>query len=387
MSAAPPPPGPLGPLSILQLHGRFDGSAAKDRRIARLMNHWGSKARHDLLLAEPGADAGRVLIDPAVPARFLAEPAFGPNGGPGRYVALAQLMRDYDLILSFGWGGIDGVIAQRLLGLLMGLPPLIHHEDGSDLRAVGPLGFNSDFYRRHSLGAARALVVPTGRLAHVAIGQWGEPAAHVKQIPDGIDIASYGGRRLRSELPGVAEDGRLILGARVEDAEPHMLDQLLRAVAPLDEAVRLILLDAPGEDAVLAARAEALGVHGLCAPATLPRPQDYLGALDIFLLLSAGEPAPLALTEAMAAGLPVVATETGDVAEMLAPPNRAFAVPPGDDTALAKALARLAGDAALREKLGAANQRRAAQCFDESVMFDLYGRLYGSVAGREEALS
>ncbi len=65
-------------------------------------------------------------------------------------------MRSYDLVLSFGWGAIDGVITQRLFGLLMGLPPLVHHEDGSHLDAVGPLGFGSDIYRRYSLAAARA---------------------------------------------------------------------------------------------------------------------------------------------------------------------------------------------------------------------------------------
>ncbi|MBO9576337.1 MAG: glycosyltransferase family 4 protein [Sphingobium sp.] len=374
-----------GQLAILQLHGRFDGSA-KDQRVARLMNHWGDKARHDLLLADPGNDAGRSLIDAAVPARLLDKPVFGPKGGPGRFVALAQLMRDYDLVLSFGWGAIDGVITQRLLGLLMGLPPLIHHEDGTGLHEVGPLGFGSDFYRRYSLSAARALVVPTGRLAHVAIDHWGEAAAHVKQIPDGIDVASYAGNRSRSEIPGLVSDERVVIGARVEDASPQMLDQLLRAVAPLEGKARLVLLDAPGEDAVLKTRAEALGLGHLLAPRDLPRPQDYLGALDIFVLLAERDPSTLALTEAMAAGLPVVATEPGDVAEMLAAANRPFVMAPGNDAALAKALSKLAGDAVLRSELGKANQNRARQCFDESVMFELYGRLYGGAIGREVAL-
>ncbi len=47
-----------GPLAILQLHGRFDGGP-KDKRVVRLMNHWGAKARHDMLIADPTADAAR----------------------------------------------------------------------------------------------------------------------------------------------------------------------------------------------------------------------------------------------------------------------------------------------------------------------------------------
>jgi glycosyltransferase involved in cell wall biosynthesis len=375
----------MGPVKILQLHGRFDGSA-KDKRVVRLMNHWRSKARHDLLIAEPGMDAACSGIDETVQVKFLAEPAFGPNGGPGRFIALAQLMRHYDLVLSFGWGAIDGVITQRLFGLLMGLPPLIHHEDGSDLDVVGPLGFGSDIYRRYSLSAARALVVPTGRLAHIAISQWHEPASHVKQIPDGIDVAAYAGTRLVSEIPELSGDGRVIVGASIEDATPQLIDQLLHAAAQLRDKLRLVLLDAPYEAAILGQRAMALGLDDLLAPETLPRPQDYLAALDIFVLLAGGDPDPHRLAEAMAAGLPIIATDAGDAADMLAAGNRPFVVRPGDDAALAVTLTRLATEGPLRGQLGAANQRRAGQCFDESVMFELYARLYGGAVGREGAL-
>ncbi|HEY1125466.1 MAG TPA: glycosyltransferase [Sphingobium sp.] len=374
-----------GPISILQLHGRFDGSA-KDKRVVRLMNHWGSKARHDILVAQADADAARADIAPTVAAHFLDEPAFGPDAGPGRFITLAQAMRHYDLILSFGWGAIDGVITQRLFGLLMGLPPLIHHEDGSDLAAVGPLGFGSDIYRRYSLSAARALVVPTGRLAHIAINQWHEPAAHVKQIPDGIDVAAYAGTRLVSEIPGLADDGRLVVGASIEDATPQMIDQLFRAAAPFKDKLRLVMLDAPQEGTILGKRAAALGIDDLLAPAAMPRPQDYLAALDLFILLAEGDPDPRRLVEAMSAGLPVLVTDGGDASDMVASGNRPFVVKPGDYVALARAFARLATEGPLRAELGAANQRRAGQCFDESVMFELYGRLYGGAVGREGAL-
>lgn len=374
------------PLSILQLHGRFAGSA-KDAQVIRLMNHWGSRARHDILLAEPAADAARTGIDPAVPVQFLDRPAFGPQGGPGRFVALAQTMRDYDLVLSFGWEAIDGPVTQRLLGLLMGLPPLIHHEHGDGLTETGPLGLGSDFYRRYALPAAHALVVPSVQLAHVAIDRWHLPANRVKQIPDGIKVAAYGGERAPSEIPGLIADERLILGACVEDATPAMVDQLFAAVAPLRDRARLVVLDAPGEQAALASRAAALGVEDLLVPDAMPRPQDYLAALDLFVLLAQADPPPHVLVEAMAAGLPVVATDAGDVSAMVASRNRAFVVKAGDGAALANALHRLAADATQRATLGEANFQRAAQCFDEKVMLELYGRLYSSAVGRDDALT
>lgn len=385
MSPAASPRKSGRPLRILQLHGRFDGSA-KDRRIIRLMNHWGDKAKHDLLLADPDADSARAGIDPSVPVQFLDGPPFGPRGGPGRFVALAQLMRGYDLVLSFGWGGMDALITQRLLGLLMSLPPLIHHEDGADLNEVGPLGLSSDFYRRASLSSAHALVVPNGHLAHRAIDEWGERANHVRQIPDGIPVAAYAKPSPPTVIPGLVGDGRLILGACTVDASPDMIDLLLCAVAPLSDKVRLVLLDAPGEGKVLGDRATALGIADLVVPDSLPPAPELLGALDLFLLLSRTDPAPPMLAEALAAGLPVIAGDTRDVVDMICSPNRPYIVPQGDERALTAAIGRLVDDPDLRARIGQANRKRAAQCFDEKVMYDLYARLYGSAVAREDAL-
>ena len=48
----------------------------------------------------------------------------------GRYRKLATYMKKFHLVLSYNWGSMDGVMARTLLGQAMGLPPLIHHEDG-----------------------------------------------------------------------------------------------------------------------------------------------------------------------------------------------------------------------------------------------------------------
>ena len=76
---------------------------------------------------------------------------------------------------------------------------------------------------------------------------------------------------------------------------------------------------------------------------------------------------PLSVLEAMASGLPVAATDVGDVRAMLALANAPF-VTPLDETALAGALDRLCADAALRRGLGEANRARAAAEFDEAAM-------------------
>ena len=69
---------------------------------------------------------------------------------------------------------------------------------------------------------------------------------------------------------------------------------------------------------------------------------------------------------------------------MVADENAAYIVPPGDEAALAQALARLAGDAAARHTIGKANRIRAAALYDERRMIDAYRAIYGGVSGRPE---
>jgi L-malate glycosyltransferase len=83
----------------------------------------------------------------------------------------------------------------------------------------------------------------------------------------------------------------------------------------------------------------------------------------------------------MAAGLPLVGPQVGDIAATVAEENRPLIVSPGDAGALGGALAALAADAALRERIGRANRARARAEFDEKTMIAAYRRLYASAMG------
>jgi len=90
---------------------------------------------------------------------------------------------------------------------------------------------------------------------------------------------------------------------------------------------------------------------------------DLMAAADFFTLGSAHEGLPVAIMEAFATGLPVVATAVGGVPDQVHDGVEGLIVPPGDPTALADALTRIAGDAELRSHL-AANARRRAKVYD-----------------------
>src|SRR3546814_8642353 len=87
-------------------------------------------------------------------------------------------------------------------------------------------------------------------------------------------------------------------------------------------------------------------------------PWNFIGLFDIFALSSDSEQFPISLVEAMAAACPAVATNVGDVVDMVAPENRPFIVPASDESAFSVALQKLANDTDGRGKIGSANQAK-----------------------------
>jgi glycosyltransferase involved in cell wall biosynthesis len=103
-----------------------------------------------------------------------------------------------------------------------------------------------------------------------------------------------------------------------------------------------------------------------------------LAAADIVALPSLHEGLGVAALEAMAAGRPVLASRVGGLGEVVVAEETGLLVPPGDADALAAALARLAGDPALRARLGAAGRARVLACYTSERMAEgtlaCYGR-------------
>ena len=145
-------------------------------------------------------------------------------------------------------------------------------------------------------------------------------------------------------------------------------DLALAAQSLLLSGARLVIagaeLDA-GEAARLRSIAERTPVVLLGRRNDIP---EILAGFDIFALASAREEMPVAVLEAMAAGLPVVAADTGGLSEMVEERETGFLVPPQDMAAFAHRLDLLASDSALRARMGAAGRRRAVAEFGRDAI-------------------
>ena len=372
---------PVPPVRILHCHSTFS-LGGKEARAVRLMNSLGEKARHVVLSASPGELGARAAIAAGIAVDFPNDaPSLAGRPGPKRYAALARYMAGFDLVLTYNWGAMDAVMAHRLS--LRRLPPLIHHEDGFNADESGGQKTRRILFRRLALTTAHALVVPSQTLETIARRRWGQPAQRVHRIANGIPIAHYAARPRPGTIPGLAAmpEG-ITIGTLAGLREIKNLPRLVRAFAASGVEGRLVIVgEGPERDHILDV-ALTMGVAGrVLLPGFLPDPARYVGLFDIFALSSDSEQYPISLVEAMAAGLPAVATDVGDIKTMVSARNLPFIVAPANEADFGAALARLAGDPALRRRIGAANRLTAARNNDEQAMIAAYRALYSRALG------
>lgn len=371
-------------MRVLHLHSSFN-PGGKELRAAKLINAFGKGLEHVIVSAEPEALAAASAIDARMAVSYPRDfPALKGKPLPGRLQRLAKAMQGFDLVLTYNWGAMDAAMAHTLFAGVHALPPLVHHEDGFNEDEAVRRKAARNWYRRIGLGRAAALVVPSRPLEAIALEEWHQPPARVVRIVNGIDTAAYGRKARADALPRVIKrPGEKWLGTLAGLRPVKNLPRLVRAFAGLTDEWQLVILgEGPERDAI---RAEALRhdvAHRVHLPGFVAEPAKAIGLFDLFALSSDSEQFPISVVEAMAAGLAVAATDVGDIAAMVSDANRAYVVPPGDEGALAGAVAELADNEALRRGIGEANRKLARAEYDEKAMVDAYRAVYARALGR-----
>ncbi|HET9122580.1 MAG TPA: glycosyltransferase [Acidiferrobacteraceae bacterium] len=195
-------------------------------------------------------------------------------------------------------------------------------------------------------------------------------------VYNGVDTHKFQPPQCPRPIPAVP---RIIaVGRLVEEKDYPILLQALRLLKDRGIAFTAeIVGTGPLADA-LAAERVALGLTAEVQ--FLGRREDVaqlLQAADIYVLSSKSEGMPIALLEAMATALPVVATAIAAVPEVIVNENNGLLVPPADPVALADGLARLIADPALRARIGQRGLVDVSRLFSIESTTELYAEYLG----------
>ena len=212
---------------------------------------------------------------------------------------------------------------------------------------------------RAAVRRAAAVVVLVPRTAEL-LREDGVPEAKVHVLPSGFEPALFE-RPTEDQFPGVPRPRIGYVGRLAEQKRPDLLVQAfgdVRAPASL-----VVVGDGPLRPQVEAAvrRSPARGritLEGFVPHDEVPA---VLRSFDLLVLPSVYEEMGSVLTEAMACGLPVVASDVGGIPDVVSDGETGVLVPPGDVAALAKALDDVLEDEELRTRLGQEARRQSAR--------------------------
>ena len=270
-----------------------------------------------------------------------------------------------DCVITSNWGAIEWAIGARLAGLRH-----IHSEDGFGPEERSTQIPRRVWTRRLALRGSE-LVLPSQTLARIARGTWRLPPRRLHVIANGINLARFAAAAALPALPGEGPVIGTIAALRPE----KNIARLLRAFAALraTRPARLVVVGDGPERPALQQLATDLGIAAdTCFTGHSTISERWLAGFDVFALSSDTEQMPLSLLEAMAAGLPAVCTDVGDVGAMLPTENRPFVTAVGDSAFAAGLAAMLDAD---HPAIGAANQARAQAAYGEAQMFTAWAGL------------
>jgi sugar transferase (PEP-CTERM/EpsH1 system associated) len=295
----------------------------------------------------------------------------------------------------------------QVLGLLLTGCKRVHGEHGRDVSDLDGSNSKYKLLRRALSPLIHRFIAVSCDLADWLITSVGIPADKVVQIYNGVahdrfsprntenggsDQASGTAKVAVSGMPGgfwggtecrvVGTVGRL---AAVKDQKTLLLAfaEVLRTNPQQSGRLRCILVGDGPERSVLQDLVAALGLEDSVWMAgdrdDIP---ELLASMDVFVLPSLGEGISNTVLEAMASGLPVVATRVGGNPELVEDGVTGLLVPVGDVTALANALQTLIDDPAQCEQMAHAAVRRVQRDFDWERTVASYLQVYDDLLGR-----
>ena len=311
------------------------------------------------------------------------------------YWRLRQLLRKLspDIIHSRNMAALE----TQLCGLGLGGVKRVHGEHGREVNDLDGSNWKYLVFRKFMRLFIHRYIAVSKDLESWLVSKVSVGTDRVRQIYNGVDNQQFAPETVKplALLPTrwLELDGILVVGTvgRLTPVKDQQL--LLRALAHLREncpqlgdRVRLVIVGEGPLHPVLTKMVERLSLQEVV---WLAGDRDdvpgLLHAMDVFVLPSLGEGISNTVLEAMASGLPVIATAVGGNIELVEEGFNGSLIPAGDYQALSKALVALLNDDGERARQGTNARERVCQQFDWSCTVEGYLGVYDELLGRSTA--
>jgi sugar transferase (PEP-CTERM/EpsH1 system associated) len=297
-----------------------------------------------------------------------------PGHDPGLYLRLLRtfLRLRPAIVHTRNLATIEAVVPAALAGV----PCRVHGEHGRDVQDPDGTNRRYRWLRRALSPLVHRFIAVSRQLESYLLEGIGVPSARVARIVNGVDVERF--RPAEREAASPVVIGSVTRMQEVKD--PLTLARAFVRVRERGLAAELVLV---GDGPLLSGVRRVLEEGGVASHATLAGSREdvaeLLRSFDVYALSSRAEGISNTILEAMATGLPVVATRVGGNEELVENGVTGALVPPGDPDALAEALIRYVADAGLRGEQGRRARARAEREFALDSMVARYIAVYDGV--------
>jgi sugar transferase (PEP-CTERM/EpsH1 system associated) len=309
---------------------------------------------------------------------------------PWHYLRMFRALRALqpDVVHTRSFPGLTG----QLVAALAGVKLRVHGEHGRDLPDLHGTCFRSQLLRRMLRPLVGHFIAVSSELERWLIEQVGAEPDRISQISNGVDSVQFHPRLGPPAAVGPAgfmHDSAFVIGSvgRMDEIKSHvtLVEAFLRLIAsphPAHQRLRLMIVgDGPMRAECQAMLNRAGAGHRAWLPGERADIAQLLRAMDLFVLPSLAEGSSNTILEAMATGLPVVATNVGGNPELVHPGFTGILVPPLSPDLLAAAIADYCRIPEMGQRHGARARSQVIARHSLPAMARSYLAVYDSLAG------
>lgn len=388
MTVTDSPAASTRPLVLHVIHHLYTGGM--ENGLVNLVNGMPS-FRHAIACVEDFSEFRQRITRPDVEVFALNRTQVGVWKLRAALFRLCRRLRPA-IVHSRGPSGLDALLPARLAGV----SARIHGEHGRDVDDLHGDKFKPALLRRLHAPLVTHFIAVSRELESYLVSRVGVSAARISCICNGVDTERF--RPEQSSSRGAiptrfSAPGQIVIGTvgRVQPVKDQatLVRAFVRLVesspAALSERLSLAIVGDGPLMPQLRAQVDACGfADRIWLAGNAENVPEVLRAFDLFALPSLAEGISNTVLEAMASGLPVIATAVGGNVELVQTGVNGQLFQPGDDRALAELLHAYVTDDSVRHAHAAASRRMAVDQFSLAAMVEHYRAVYESLSGRAQ---